>query len=76
MYQEPKHSTKQHAGPLPVSHKQTPTPGTPRHILLTLFTVLGLLVALESVVGDVVQAEDSLVGVLHDQILAILKSDR
>ena len=44
--------------------------------LLTLLAVLGLLVALEGVVRDVVQAEDSLVGVLHDQILSILqKSD-
>ena len=61
---------KQHTRPTSHANK---IPRTNLHtILLTLLAVLGLLVALEGVVGDVVEAEDSLHGVLHDQILAIL----
>ena len=41
--------------------------------LLTLLAVLGLLVALKGVVGNVIEAENSLHGVLDDQILAILQ---
>ena len=44
-------------------------------LLTILIIIFRLLLALKCAVRDIIQSQDWLVGILHDQILAILKNN-